>query len=532
VSESSSTDTPALETAGTEVLIAGAGPVGLVLAIELARRGVAVRIVDTLQAPTTESRAIVVHSRSLDHVEILGGLDELMERSLIARGMQMHDGDTTVATVSFESISAVHPYSAALAQTDTEAVLTARLTALGVEIERGSTLNGFTQDADGVTAQIAGSASGTLPGTLTTVRARYLVGTDGARSAVRRQMGQRLEGSFVGEDFLLGDVEGDHDYDRSEFHTFFSPGSGTGLLFALKGDRVRVFAQLEPGTDADRPVTIEWLQQALDERGIRLRIRSAHWLTRIELKHGQVPQYRSGRVFLAGDAAHIHSPAGGLGMNTGIQDAMNLGWKLAQAVQTRRAHADPNGTAALLDSYHSERHPVAAGVIAFSTRLSRVGTLKNPVAQHARNVLLHLGLNMPGVAERMAATVEQQNVDYRRSPIVSGSGTSAGSLKPGDYLFLPQTVVAAALGEAPTHLAIVLGQPERASAVLPDWLRELAITAEEAEGLRRSTGLRDGGVVIVRPDGYIGHIGASVDEGIEAYAPLIGIAAAAASASA
>src|SRR5690606_17930024 len=132
----------------------------------------------------------------------------------------------------------------------------------------------------------------------------------------------------------------------------------------------RVFAQLPPGVDPDRPVTVEWLQEALDERGVRLRVREAHWLTRLRLKHGQVPRYRVGRVFLAGDAAHIHSPAGGLGMNTGIHDAVNLGWKLALAVASGR-------TGTLLDSYEAERHPVGADVIALSTRLTRLGTLRN-----------------------------------------------------------------------------------------------------------------------------------------------------------
>jgi 2-polyprenyl-6-methoxyphenol hydroxylase-like FAD-dependent oxidoreductase len=496
--------------AETDVLIAGAGPVGLVLAIDLARRGIAVHIVDTLPAPTTESRAIVVHSRSLDHIEMLGVLPDLLDRSRVARGMAMHDGDTTVAEVSFEGIRAVHPFSAAIAQTDTEALLGERLQGLGVTVERSTALSGFDQDADGVDAELTGA-----DGRTRRLRARYLVGADGARSTVRHGMGQRLEGSFAGEDFLLGDVEGEHHYDGSQFHTFFSPGTGTGLLFPLLGERVRVFAQLAPGTDPDRPVSVEWLQQALDERGIRLRIHEAHWLTRITLKHGQVPRYRDGRVFLAGDAAHIHSPAGGLGMNTGIQDATNLGWKLAQAVRG-------GDTAGLLDSYHLERHPVAADVISFTTRLSAAGTVSNPVAQRARNVLMHLGLSIPAVAQTMVDRVEQQNVAYPHSPIVGGRG---GVLKPGDYLRLDDTVVAQALAEHPGHLAILVAGRDREPPVpLPDWIEELAITDGDAAALRRSAGLPHGGLVIVRPDGYVGHIDADAAAGLRTYARLIGVA--------
>jgi hypothetical protein len=347
------------------------------------------------------------------------------------------------------------------------------------------------------------------------VRARYVVGADGARSTVRRQMGQKLEGSFAGEDFLLGDVEGDHDYDRSQFHTFFPPGKTTGLLFPLPGNRVRVFAQLPPQTNHDRPVTVQWLQQALDERGIRLRIDRAHWLTRFEIKHGQVPHYRDGRVFLAGDAAHIHSPAGALGMNTGIQDAVNLGWKLAEALR--------GSDSALLESYELERHPVAAAVIVFTDRLSQVGTLSNPMAQQARNLLLQLGLRLPSISGQIAETVEQQNVHYRSSSIVSGQGET---LKPGDFLHLAETVMAQILAKDSRHQAIVLPGPGGAfKPVLPGWITECTVSERDAKELRRSTGLLNGGLVIVRPDGYIAHVGPDVHFGVNEYGALIGCVA-------
>ncbi|MFS0913152.1 FAD-dependent monooxygenase [Microbacterium sp. 179-I 3D2 NHS] len=503
---------PATDEVVADVLIVGAGPVGLVLATELARRGVRLRIIDSLPAPTTESRAIVVHSRSLDHLRALGAWESVMSHAIEAHGMQMHSGEKTVAEVSFDDIAAVYRYSAALAQTDTEAALAGRLAELGATVERSTTLTAYSQDAEGVDARVTAA-----DGSIRTVRARYLVGADGARSAVRHLTGQKLEGSFVGEDFLLGDVEGDHDYDRSLFHTFFSPGQSTGLLFALPGDRVRVFAQLPPGTDPHRPATVDWLQEALLERGIRLRIRESHWITRVTLKHGQVPRYRDGRVFLAGDAAHIHSPAGGLGMNTGMQDALNLAWKLHAALGA----VDDT---ALLDSYHDERHPVAADVIRFTTRLSDAGTLSNPVAQRVRNALLHIGLSIPAVEKRIAGTVEQQNVRYRDSAIVTGEGRM---LRPGDYLFLEATSVADALAQHPSHLAILLpGRGEPPRAVLPAWLSELTVTDDEAERLRQSTGLADGGLLIVRPDGYLGHIGPDVPAGIDAYGELIGYATA------
>jgi 2-polyprenyl-6-methoxyphenol hydroxylase-like FAD-dependent oxidoreductase len=257
----------------TQVLVVGAGPVGLSLAVDLARRGIAVRVIDTLAQPTDESRAIVVHSRTLDHLEALGVLDAIMERAIVSTGTEVHSDGRTIAAVDFDHIHAVHPYSVSLVQSETEGVLAARLAQLGVTAERSSTLTSYAAGQDHVDATIADP-----DGRTRTVRAQFLVGADGASSAVRHLMGQQLGGSFVGEDVLLGDVEADHDYEQSHFHAFFSPGETTALLFPLRGNRVRVFAQLPAGTDPDRPVTVDWLQSVADERGLKMRITSAHRL--------------------------------------------------------------------------------------------------------------------------------------------------------------------------------------------------------------------------------------------------------------
>ncbi|MDN4614580.1 FAD-dependent monooxygenase [Leifsonia sp. F6_8S_P_1B] len=502
-----------------DVLVVGAGPVGLTLAGDLARRGVRVRIIDNLPAPTTESRAIVLHSRSLDHLEAHGVVDEVLARGIVSTAMEFHAGGESIAEVAFGSIDAVYRHSVSLLQTDTERILADRLAEFSVEVERGVTLAGYQQDEEGVTATVQ-----THAGDPSTIRARYLVGADGARSTVRHLMGQKLEGDFAGEDFLLADVDGEHGYERAHFHTFLSPGETTALIFPLPEGRVRVMAELPPGTDPERAVTVEWVQQALADRGVELRITAAHWLTRFQLKHGQVARYRDRRVFLAGDAAHIHSPAGGLGMNTGIQDAMNLGWKLALAL---RAGGD-DGAETLLDSYQSERYPVAAAVIAFSTRLSTLGTLKNPLAQRVRNAVLHAGAKLPPVQERLADEVEEQRVRYEGSPIVRGSGGRRGhALKPGDFLLLRDQHVAAALAQTTGHLVIELpgaggaveaGAAEAKAAkaaavnaaVLPYVTGEttpLRLSEADAGRLADAAGLRDGGVVVVRPDGYVAYIG-------------------------
>ena len=475
----------------TDVVIVGAGPVGLVLALDLARRGVTVRVIDELPAPTTESRAVVVHSRTLDQLETLGVLYELESRGRRAEGNQFHAGARTIATVPFTGIRAAHRYSLSVPQTDTEEVIAKRLTIFDVLVERSTTITSYAARADGIDVAVAHG-----DGRNETISAQYLVGTDGARSTVRRLTGQHLAGSFAGEEFLIGDVDATHDYDPSFFHTFFSPTQPTGLLFPLPGNRVRIFAQLPPDTDSSRPATSDWLQQTLTERGMDVQIRSARWLTRFEIKHGQVPQYRSGRVLLAGDAAHIHSPAGGLGMNTGIQDAGNLSWKLAA---TLNHQAD----SALLDSYHTERHPVAAKTIAFTTRLSRMGTLHNPVARRIRNTLMHTAMATPPIASKLADIIEQQNIHYRNSPIVHGTGKT---LRPGDHLYLANTSIPRALANTTGHLAIIVPHGQPNIQPLPDGIEKCRVEPKDAASLAQATGLNTGGIVLIRPDGYIGCI--------------------------
>ena len=492
-----------------EVLVVGAGPVGLMLAADLARRGVDVHIVDALPAPTTESRAIVLHARSLDHLEALGVLDEILDGGIRSTGMELHTNHRTIARAAFDGIQAAHPYSVSIPQTDTEAVLARRLRELGVNVDRSATLTDLHQDDHGVDAVIAKP-----DGAVETWRARYVVGADGARSTVRHLVGEHLSGTFSGDDFLIGDVEGTHPYERSHFHTFFSPGTETALLFPLPKSRVRVFAQLPADTDPFRPVTVDWLQDVLDERGVELRITGTHWLTRFELKHGQVARYRIGRAFLAGDAAHIHSPAGGLGMNTGIQDAANLGWKLALALATP-------ASANLLDSYQAERHPVAAHVIRFTTAMSRTGTVQSPIAQHMRNSALHLGMDIPAMAAHLAGIIEQQNVGYRDSPIVTGSG---GALQPGDFLNLPDSTVADALGRTTGHLLVQLASDDTVGPDHDDTapMRDsygpsLTLSESDTARVAKAARLSRGGIVIVRPDGYVGSIHDRSERGTTEY---------------
>jgi 2-polyprenyl-6-methoxyphenol hydroxylase-like FAD-dependent oxidoreductase len=496
------------------VLVVGAGPVGLVLACELARRDVPVRIVDRLPEPTAQSRAIMVHARSQEALERLGALDELVAAGITTTGMRLYAGGREIAEIGLTSVDSPFPCSISIAQTATERILTERLNALGVSVERGVELRTFTQDDDGVDAVLVGPG-----GSEEHVRSRWLAGTDGARSTVRAGCGDQLSGSFVGERIAMGDVEAEHDLNPSAMHTFFSE-DGPLLVFPLPDSRMRVMAQLTERSPAiNEAPTLEQLQQLADERGqgTRLRLTAAHWLTVFEIHHAQVSSYRHGHAFLLGDAAHVHSPAGGQGMNTGMQDAFNLGWKLAAALEGI-------GGEALLDSFDAERRPVARRVIEQTTRLTNAGTLHAPWAKVLRDHAVRLGSGLAPVQHAIARQIEETDIAYRASPVVAGRGLHDGP-RPGDAApDVAGTGLRASLLAAPpeAHVAVtVAGHDGTPAALAPDerlWQVLVAADGAPAEGFDAvvADGARAvahrygidgrGGMLIVRPDGYLGLI--------------------------
>ncbi len=338
-----------------DVLVVGAGPVGLVAAAELARHGLSVLIIDKLPQPTDESRAIAVHARSLDMLARMGVVDQLMATGVKARGMELHSGRKELIRVPLDSVDAAYPFSLNTPQTETERVLGEHLTALGVSVERQVELTKLEQTEDAARVTLSHP-----DGRNEELSAPWVIGADGAHSTVRHLVGGKLEGTFVGERFLLGDVDAEHDLDSESMYTFFAP-EGPVLAMPMRNGRMRVMAQVHdaPDTPLNLHPTLEQLQTVVDERVGGIRLIRGHWLTSFELHHAQSSQYRWGRVFLVGDSAHIHSPAGGQGMNTGMQDAFNLAWKLAAVV-------DGQSSATLLDTYHDERYPVAKSMIDFT----------------------------------------------------------------------------------------------------------------------------------------------------------------------
>lgn len=375
--------------ASTDVMIVGAGPTGLVVANILAREGVPFLLVDKVAEGTNTSRACVVHARTLEVLEELGVTDRLRAEGHVVPRFTIRDRDRVLATVRFDRLPTRYPYTLMIPQNVTEAILLQRLREMGDEVRRPYAVTDLRQDTDGVTVDVA--AVGQDPHA---VRARYVVGADGMHSVVRERAGIGFTGASYEQSFVLADVQMLWPLREDEVMLFFSP-KGLVVVAPLPGGCHRIVATVD---EAPEHPSIADAQHLLDERGpvsSAARVEKIAWSSRFHVHHRVAEHYRAGRVLIAGDAAHAHSPAGGQGMNTGIQDAVALGHALA-AVVTARANED------LLDNYERSRRPVAERVVAFTDRITWAATMRSQRARAARNAAIRLVGSIPTVTRRMA----------------------------------------------------------------------------------------------------------------------------------
>jgi 2-polyprenyl-6-methoxyphenol hydroxylase-like FAD-dependent oxidoreductase len=485
-----------------DVLIAGAGPTGLVLACELARRNVAFRLIDALPQPSVASRGKGLQPRSLEVFDDLGVVDRILAGGRFHVPMRFHDVDGSVKDHDLyegQQPTSAAPYGSPLMipQWRVETILRERLAQWGGRVELATSLEDLVQDETGVTATLMRN------GTAQTVRANWLVACDGGRSKTRRMLGV----DFIGETLethrmFVGDVRATG-IDREFWHAWRSE-DGVVALAPLPGtDTFQFQASLSP--DAPTEPSLQVFQEILDRRtkGSDIRLHDATWMSFWRANVRMVDRYRVGRAFLAGDAAHVHSPAGGQGMNTGIQDAYNLGWKLAAVV----AGAD----AALLDTYEEERLPVAAWVLGIS------------------NALLAQAVKAKHIAGPRGAETFQLGINYRGHRLAQDLRTNAGKIQAGDRapdapglqmngethrlfdLIRGTHLTLLAFGEGwdsviadiqehhgDTVKSFVIRESEESDAV-PGW-------HDQAKHAARNYDIHNDTLVIIRPDGYIGMV--------------------------
>jgi 2-polyprenyl-6-methoxyphenol hydroxylase-like FAD-dependent oxidoreductase len=366
----------------TDVLIVGAGPAGLTLANALAARDVKIMVIDRQSEGANTSRAAVVHARTLEVLEPLKVADRLVERGLQAQRFTIRDRDRVLMPIAFAHLPTRYPYTLMVSQAVTESVLLERLRELGGQVLRPRVLVDVRQDASGATATLDDG---------TQLRARYVVGADGMHSTVRECAAIGFTGGSYGESFVLADVRLTGGVPRDEVILYFSP-AGMVVVAPLPDGAHRIVATV---ADAPEQPDIGYVQALLDARGPaseRAVVQDVLWGSRFRVHHKLADAYRSGRVLLVGDAAHVHSPAGGQGMNVGILDAVALARALRQALA---------GNEAALDAYGSSRRPVAQQVIALADRLTRMATAR-PGLRAARNLLLRTLSRLPMVRQQLA----------------------------------------------------------------------------------------------------------------------------------
>jgi 2-polyprenyl-6-methoxyphenol hydroxylase-like FAD-dependent oxidoreductase len=480
-----------------EVMIVGAGPTGLVLALWLTRVGVAVRIIDKTAEPGTTSRALVVHARTLEFYRQLGIAAELIERGLRFTAINMWVRGKHAARAAIGDVGqglSPFPYMVIFPQDQHEEMLLEHLRRAGVEVERRTELVGFEERNDHVVARTR-RADGVEEEHV----APYLAGCDGAHSRVREVLDVGFPGGTYERIFYVADVELRGPVANGELHIALDDADLLGV-FPMKGANVgRLIGTLRQDEGQERELTWNDVSQRAVER-MKITVDRVNWFSTYRVHHRVAEHFSRGRVFLVGDAAHIHSPVGGQGMNTGIGDAVNLAWKLA-AVLRRRADAR------LLESYEPERIGFAERLVATTDRAFTFATRDGPIARlvrlEAMPALAPALLNRRSVRRLMFRTVSQTLVDYRKSDLSNGK---AGSVRGGDRL--PWVAPKNGGDDNFTPLASLDWQVHVYGEVSPDLERTTArrglslFNFHEPNG--DDTGLARKAAYFVRPDGYVG----------------------------
>jgi 2-polyprenyl-6-methoxyphenol hydroxylase-like FAD-dependent oxidoreductase len=472
-----------------DVLVVGAGPVGLTMGAELARYGVSVRIVEKAAERTDKSKALVVWSRTLELMDRMGCARAFVDAGMKATAANIVAGDEHIARITLDGVASPYPYALMLPQSETERLMEEHLVSLGVMVERSVELARFESTQDGVVSTLRFA-----DGREETQESAWLIGCDGAHSVVRHQLGMQFEGNTLASDWILADIHLSGVPNPGEIAILWH-ADGVLAIFPITPERYRVIANVESkgpkteGVGMNSEPTLEEVQALLDGRGPGGMVASRPvWLAGFHINERKVKDYRAGRVFLAGDAAHIHSPAGGQGMNTGMQDACNLAWKLALVL---RGICEPEP---LLGSYSAERGAVGEQVLKGAGVATQIGILRGGIKQSIRNHLASLVFGFSAIQEKAAAALTEISIGYPDSPLNSTGTHVHGGPKAGDRAPIRDGERPVGAGDAP-RFVLLAGADEEAAQLIARYPNLL-----ESEW---RAPFHSGGLWLVRPDGYV-----------------------------
>jgi 2-polyprenyl-6-methoxyphenol hydroxylase-like FAD-dependent oxidoreductase len=474
----------------TDILIAGAGPVGLTMAVELARYGLSVRLIDKNTERTDKSKALVLWARTLEMMDRMGTgcTQRFIDAGFKVQGANILSGREEIAHVEMTHVESPYNFVLMIPQSDTERLLEEHLATLGLKAERQVELKRVQSGVDGVSCTLLHS-----DGREENAEASWLIGCDGAHSTVRHQLGMEFHGNTLLSDWILADLHLQGVTGAPAINIFWH-AQGVLAIFPLRGTRYRVIADAGESSgsigEGNRPTpTLEEVQRILDVRGPgEVQASNPVWLSAFSINERKVSDYRSGRIFLAGDAAHVHSPAGGQGMNTGMQDACNLAWKIALV---SRGICTPEP---LLSSYSTERSAIAKLVLEATGKTTAIAVMKGGIKQSIRNHVASLIFGLAPVTRTMADLLSEVAVAYSDSPLNGQSAQVHGGPEPGKRAPIRESEPAVGSGNTPRFALFAKDMPASRSllAKYPDFV----------EPLPRKP-YADGGIWVVRPDGYV-----------------------------
>ena len=485
----------------TDVLIVGAGPTGLVLALWLSRMGVRVRVIDRTVEPGTTSRALVVHARTLEQYDQLGLAGALVERGLKVAAANLWVAGRKVARAPFGDLGSgisPFPYALVFPQDEHERLLIQHLLASGVEVKRRAELTRFDDGNDRIRAILRHD-----DGTEEPCTAAYLAGCDGAHSRVRELLNTGFPGGTYAHLFYVADVEARGPVMDRELHIALDAADFLGVFPLRDPGHARLVGTVRPApTEGQQEPAWDDVSRSIVER-MRISVERVNWFSSYHVHHRVAGEFREGRAFLLGDAAHIHSPVGGQGMNTGIGDAINLAWKLAGVL---RCAADPQ----LLDSYEPERIGFAQRLVATTDRaftfVTRDGSIARFMRLHVVPGVISTAFALPAFRRLMFRTVSQTAINYRNGPLAEGA---AGDVQGGDRL--PWVVLDPAGGTSRDNFepltaldwqVHVYGVPSSELVGFCEQ-RQLSLHRFDWCPAMERAGLARDALYLVRPDGYV-----------------------------